>query len=403
MSTEYRILGPDEIVEEGDEISYRSNDFWVNCRTTIGEKAGYDPTFKFRRAITQDKAMIITNGTYLTAGGYVVTLDEDLISPVELSPGMNSNNQPSYICNGWMWKNDGTITLNEEWSEKLKIVEKLQFELPPCPSGYKWAGGYPQYRRPKEGEYFIGQKQNEFKSVFKASKYYVVPHGCDDRRLIVEPKEVYLTVVKPNEFPKYYKRRNGQPFYDGSKYMVRHGDTRQMVNSDIKFSWTIDCDNYVKEGSWIEVDKPEVEAYNKSHKTEKEKHDFGDMEGWRLLRPSEILKEGDEYFSKRYSDGWAKLSADDISHTFNDYYFYRRRIQKPIKQEDKTIMSKAITYWVTEPARDIKNVVVKSFRYILFTSVLFGGAYGIANPKVVLSYLPKVTISAPEIMQNNQD
>jgi hypothetical protein len=127
------------------------------------------------------------------------------------------------------------------------------------------------------------------------------------------------------------------------------------------------------------------------------------MEGWRLLRPSEILKEGDEYFSKRYSDGWAKLSADDISHTFNDYYFYRRRIQKPIKQEDKTIMSKAITYWVTEPARDIKNVVVKSFRYILFTSVLFGGAYGIANPKVVLSYLPKVTISAPEIMQNNQD
>jgi hypothetical protein len=331
-----------------------------------------------------------------------------------------------------MWENDGSIAnLKPEWMEKLKIVEKLPFELPPCPSGYKWAGDYPQYRRPKEGEYFIKQKETEFKSVAKANKYYVIPHGCDDRRLIVEPKEVYLTTVKPNESPKYYKRANGQPFFNASKYMVRHGDTRQMVNSDVKLSWTIDCDNYVKDGSWIEVDKSEVEAYNKSHKTEKEKYGFGDMEGWRLVEAPEMLKEGDEYFHKKYSDRWGKLSGDDIPHVFYDNYFYRRRIQEPTKQEDnhpsqppihkysyttneiyegldintkdKTIMSKAITYWVTEPARDIKNVVVKSFRYVLFTSVLFGGAYGIANPKVVLSYLPKVTISAPEIMQNNQD
>jgi hypothetical protein len=56
MSTEYRILGPDEIIEKGDEISYTNVNFWVNCRTTIGDKVGDNTGFEFRRPIKKDES-----------------------------------------------------------------------------------------------------------------------------------------------------------------------------------------------------------------------------------------------------------------------------------------------------------------------------------------------------------
>lgn len=134
------------------------------------------------------------NKTYLTAGGYVVCVTDTLNATIETSPGRDTQgnlatdgSRPNI---GWSFKRKIPF-LNDEWSEKLTIVEELPFSLPKLPEGYKWAGGFPQFRIPEKGEHFFGMTPS-YEFVFEELIFqrYVDNWLKNDatlgRRLIVE-------------------------------------------------------------------------------------------------------------------------------------------------------------------------------------------------------------------------
>lgn len=90
---------------------------------------------------------------YLTAGGYLVTLNKYLMAPSNLCPGETL--QGNKVTSGWGWRADGSIIdLQLTWAEKLQIVKLMDFPIPKPPAGYKYLDGYPQWRAPKAGEWF---------------------------------------------------------------------------------------------------------------------------------------------------------------------------------------------------------------------------------------------------------
>lgn len=75
---QYRILGPEEIIQEGDEISCMNYNNWGLCKTTIGKlPVDSGSTFKFRRPIPAKSATVecpgpdcsMCNGEYCATHG----------------------------------------------------------------------------------------------------------------------------------------------------------------------------------------------------------------------------------------------------------------------------------------------------------------------------------------------
>lgn len=112
--------------------------------------------------------------TYLTVGGYVVEIINDRLQSSErTSPGRLSTtnrtcleiNKNAIYKDGWYYNTNGIVTnLNDEWTEKLKIVEEFPYSLPKLSEEYEWADGFPQYREPKNGEYYV---TNHFTSCYE--------------------------------------------------------------------------------------------------------------------------------------------------------------------------------------------------------------------------------------------
>jgi hypothetical protein len=150
---------------------------------------------------------IEVNKWYLTAGGYLVytelldTFYGMIRISKETSVGLSITNNPvslsiSAHLAGWAYSDDGTVSLNKEWSEKLKIVSEFKHRFPTLPSEYKWKDGYPQFRTPKRGEYFVryDHRTGSYGPIVQCDRDFVVPYGAEERRFIVEP-------VEKNEFP----------------------------------------------------------------------------------------------------------------------------------------------------------------------------------------------------------
>ena len=165
------------------------------------------------------------NKWYLTAGGYLVyttSFEGRFQRPIrrgvgyalvrishETSAGLNSIGQDVKKSfnndKGWLYFTDGSISLNKEWSEKLRIVSEFKYKFPTLPSGYTWAGGYPQFRRPKEGEWFIkyNDSTKKYSRVVKCYGHYAVPYGVEDKRFIVAPVEQQENVEDEHVKPEY--------------------------------------------------------------------------------------------------------------------------------------------------------------------------------------------------------
>jgi hypothetical protein len=118
----------------------------------------------------------ISKGVWLTADNYVIELDDNLRSVNSPCPGINDTGTDTVKWGGgWQWKFDGTIGgLTPEWIEKLRIVKKLDVNIPELPKGYKHARGFPTYRIPSKDEQFL----------FHDELYMV---DCITPRFIIEP------------------------------------------------------------------------------------------------------------------------------------------------------------------------------------------------------------------------
>ena len=143
------------------------------------------------------------NTCYLTAGGYLVTLDNHLIAPPNLCPGETA--QGNKTTTGWGWRVGGNIVgLQPAWGEKLQIVKLMDFPIPKPPAGYKYLDGYPQWRAPKAGElYCTAPESIERANVDLQSSYLIIS-------LITKEDCVDITDSHPNLIP-----RVGIDFYDG--------------------------------------------------------------------------------------------------------------------------------------------------------------------------------------------
>lgn len=122
-----------------------------------------------------------TGKLYLTKIGRVINLIE---KDGELYDCRHCN---FYTTNGLLSRcgKDSIVQNN------LKIVEELPFEIPLTPDGYTWASGYPQFRMPEEGEFFItyNSKKKKFGNVVKRDCTFQVPAKYEQRRFIVKPIE----------------------------------------------------------------------------------------------------------------------------------------------------------------------------------------------------------------------
>lgn len=200
--------------------------------------------------------------TYLTAGGYIVTIKKDeygFFYSDKPNPGVNSSGSSCEKVHGkkhgWQWNGDGTIpSLAPEWTEKLRIVS--EFNLPEIPEGYEFADEYPMFRILKKGEY-----------AYRAGWSYVIPAQVGSSLPYIalkkkEPIEVW---------PKYYKRSNGKKFFNGSQYIRREQDKPKCFifsggKEENYYDWNSGNDEYVKDGVWVEVPESEVKEWLGSHK-----------------------------------------------------------------------------------------------------------------------------------------
>lgn len=169
------------------------NKAYINIESDKGKISGYYPArFKKKEKEKIMTPLLIQDGkTYLTAGGYVVKINNYLHASKDTSPGVNKDGQNvnkvrEGYDHGWLYRQDGTIDLSYEWNDKLRIIEELpsDFKIPPLPEGYQWAGGYPQYRLPISEETFLAKPTFGIQYYLKENKYLNDP--IEHRRFIVE-------------------------------------------------------------------------------------------------------------------------------------------------------------------------------------------------------------------------
>jgi hypothetical protein len=310
------------------------------------------------------------NKAYITAGGYVVKLDYNCYAP-GMSPGENDD----YCAagpGGWHWEKDGSIIgLTPEWMEKLKIVEECPFKVPDLPDGYKWAGGFPQFRIPKKGEYYFSISVGMLNSVnlastnFESSNFY-----HNGKRFILEktlkasetPKET-VTVVK------YYKHREK---FSGEIAFIKRADNKyrcvQKNGDSVRDqTWVSACDIYVRDGSWIEISEGDALKLLDTGTTVPDASSSKKEEGNTVKKETALKVVG---AVARFAGNWG---------------------------------FRALNYWVFEPAAGFGKPILKSVRYATFLGMVGGSVYGYYHPKevkdAIKSCLPKITIEAPEIMR----
>jgi len=309
------------------------------------------------------------NKAYITAGGYVVKLDYNSCAP-GMSPGENDD----YCAagpGGWHWEKDGSIIgLTPEWMEKLKIVEECPFEVPDLPDGYKWAGGFPQFRIPKKGEYYFSISVGKLNSInlasvnFESSNFY-----HNGKRFILEktlkasetPKET-VTVVK------YYKHREkfgGEIVFIkriGDRYGCARGNSK-CSNPNMDQPWDRYCNIAVGDGTWIEISEGDaLKLLDVNSVTSSKKEEGNTVKKETALKVVGAVT--------RFAGNWG---------------------------------FRALNYWVFEPAAGFGKPIVKSVRYATFLGMVGGSVYGYYHPQevkdAIKSCLPKITIEAPEIMR----
>ena len=300
---------PSYVVRKGDQF------FWANewndtdkCVGMTVEKA-FKPILKMRSLSpfpTKKPSIVNGAGFYLTKAGYVVELDGIRFAKNKI-PG---------VAGTFAWNVDGSIDgsgMSLEWADKLQIVFKTGFaSLPVLPKGYKWAGGYPQYRTPKKDELFLlgGFSQAVRATVDRDECHFIVEEG--------EP--VWYIVNNPD-------------------YVLSEGDQYQNIDDGERWSSII----------------------NSIGKTRQQARLDGLL--WRCR-------------SKNKEACLSSAPKETPDTNFN----LTTTLVKP------SLLKRSFNYWVIEPATN-------AFRYAVITAVLWGGVEVYKNPTVVWKFLPKISVT----------
>ena len=140
------------------------------------------------------------NSSYLTKCGYVVELDHNQRGHC---PALTKKGLSSKKMGGFYWYDNGGINgFDPEWTEKLHLVEEVNFKLPTeadLPSGYEFVEGM-EFREPKLGDTFLNiSGQNGFiQSVTTCPcDGYAVKSHYNGRRFILRLKAATTFTTKP--------------------------------------------------------------------------------------------------------------------------------------------------------------------------------------------------------------
>ena len=311
--------------------------------------------------------------TYVTQAGYLVKITSKdsfhFYADKKHCPGVNSSQHTVGSLSrkyGWAWRHDGSIGLDKEWSEKLKIIKEVPFDIPECPEGYIWACGYPQIVTPNIGDYVL----------------------CD-----IKDDRLGLVLYKTDEcLSEFISRGNKCNCIALEKITTTTDNEGEKQLIEEKPTWRIlGPDEIVQSGDYYSS---------------------------KINKGSDSLQE----FINNSCGGWIKLF--DLDYLVGEKaeskpFYFKRRINSdstdlvesvstppsssvsPVSKEKvmKSLVSRSFNYFVKEPAVTLGTPIVKSFRYVLFVGMLTSLGFVATNPvatkNAVSKFIPKVTIEMP--------
>lgn len=406
---------------------------------------------------------------YVTRGGYVVHIIEHPnilfyasiksflgVSTNELCVNKNNEIRSLYLKGfGWGYTVNGSIFgLNSEWQEKLTIVEELPCPFPEkLPEGYKWAGGFPQFRKPENGEFYFSNglqsvliMQNPYSSpvdsVYSGKRFIlesvsmskttstesaiIPPTLPSDCEFTSDPPE--FRIPKKGEF--YYQPsiniivEAGGDYYTDPYYIVRKKSAMNYMPplpklpNDYEFTSTPPKYDYPKCGDYYTstgsiIDCANFDYINNKYFIVKKKDSQKLIDETPPLFPVPVVTHPryPKYFqSNDRNTAFVKVLSDDeyrlvdfdgqeslsLHGPISPRFDYRCEFTE---QEALALLNPKVIsfkYWVTEPIGNMVKMAKKSVRYIVITSVLSASTYTVMQPAKVVSFvkscLPKVSI-----------
>lgn len=396
----------------------------VKVKNDIGHDAWCNSSRFTQKSVPPIKLEV--GKTYLTAGEYVVHITAMSPTPnnyyatIECSPGFNaggntiqkvsSDREGDFRRYGWAYKPDGTICLGNEWTEKLRIVQEFS-KLKPAPQGFRYAGGFPQARPPKVGDWYMSCFDGDPIQANKDESKTLI-------RIIIEKEE-----SKMPSLPAGFKFASVTPEYrmpkTGEWFIGIDGHARQ-AESDFqsspyyiisKISETPKEEVYPK---YYEMSGPNKNDYAFRKRVSETKH--------RLV--SHSGKESHEFYwiSRDKSIGDIELTEEVALGRINKpvaqttappkitnlcVEVHNTENNVPSASKEYVLASDAFTafpipkksmlsYWIAEPIENILDAAKKSARYVVASSLLVGIGYVSFNPvesfNFVSSCLPKIHI-----------
>lgn len=407
---------------------------------------------------------------YVTRGGYVVHIIKHpniyFYASIESSPGVtkdglsvrkNNTIRPLGLNKfGWTYDQYGVILgLNSEWQEKLTIVEELPCPFPEkLPEEYKWAGGFPQFRKPKNGEFYFSNSlqsvlimQNPYSSpvdsVYSGKRFILESVSMSTITSIEDPEEwVEITdlnhVDRPNidqwsfngiiwkntiaatttmslgELHKLHGNSN-------AKYRCKRKDLPMAskiiesneiipvppkLSGDYEFTSTPPKYDYPKSGDYYTstgslIDRANFDYIKNKYFIVKKKDPAPSVPRQKYPKYFQS-SDKNTAFVKVLSDSEYRMVDFDGQESLSLHgpisprFDYRCEFteQEALALLNPKVMS--FSYWVTEPIGNMVKAAKKSVRYIVITSILSASTYTVVQPAKAVSFvkscLPKVSI-----------
>jgi hypothetical protein len=330
------------------------------------------------------------NTCYLTKGGYLVTLDDRLVAPINLSPGLNHNNKNSKEYErGWKWKGNGTPEkgLQPDWTDKLTIIEELPFGIPEVLEGYQFIGGYPQFRKPENNEHYMGMKAcgkpTQNVHVKGRATPDTSPSYYGGRRIIVEP--IGSPIGSPVDPPTNPLIDDLVDITESHPDLIpRVGIDYFKTRSDNKVRFT--SETHIKEtiGYWVTKHGTRHYCLPKDVPNKV----------YTKMTDGVPLPKGIKSFDLPVNIGPVNFDLASLSNL--------TQINDLLNKKDEP--TSLLTTFVGNPYRNSVWAAQKAFPYIVFYSVIVVAAYCMWDPSSVISLvkscLPSISVELPTIIKD---
>lgn len=261
-----------------------------------------------------------------------------------------------------------------------------------------------------------------------------------------------LYLVEKLQDTKYYKHKDK---FNNCLLVKRQGNIYKIISLtgeelSLRNDWTTLCNDFVKDGLWIEITEEEAQKtidyattiamqdqwpkyYKRAGKPSfvtglfierhvdkcnmvKENGSRSQPFKWDPEIHNTFIKNGD----------WIQISKSEVDKKLKEYNDSSATSVVDVpssKKEEGSSMQKetainvatsvakfvgkwgwrAVNYWAFEPVTEVATKVMRAVRYVTLTGAIVGGVYAYNNPEkaadLIKSCLPKITVEAPEIMR----